>query len=1195
MNTLPIELRNQLERTIVKAREVAETGATSALQANAVHHYEPFSSMLAGQRAARNRLRARGRQLGDRRDQGRGTQAIDRLVHECAYEHWHRMLFARFLAENGLLIEPGSSVAITIVECAELAREQRMDPWALAGRFAQRMLPRIFRGDDPVLEVALPPEARQELERLLADLPAVVFKADDALGWTYQFWQSAEKRRVNSRVKSGEKITGYTLPAVTQLFTEHYMVLFLLHNTVGSWHAGKRLVDNPSLVEHIKTEQELRDAVALDGYTFDYLRFVRGPMGGTDEGEGEGPWRPASGVFEAWPRKTKDLRVLDPCCGSGHFLVAAFDLLVRLRIDEEGLHLKDAIRAVLAENLFGLELDARCTQIAAFSLALAAWKMVGRVIDLPALNVACSGLSVGVPRNEWMKLAGSDEGLKDAMERLYTLFERAPELGSLINPHRARIEGNTLFSADFGELQPLLQQALNRDDVAASEVQQEVGVAAQGIAKAAELLAGHYHLVITNVPYLTRSKQSEVLRTLCQKNHPDAKHDLATVFLDRCLQFCSVGGTTSIVLPQNWLFLTSYRKFREKLLKGDTWHLVARMGEGGFDSAAAAGAFTILITISRGQLSQDASQENLISGIDASKPRRPAGKAELLRSGEIKLIEQSKQLENPDAQVTLQETDARSLFSRFARSFEGLTTGDVDRFVFRFWEVAIPSLIWNRFIGSVNRTCLYGGRDQVVRWEEGCGSLQSSPGSYIKGQAAWRHEGFRVTQMRDLPVTLYTGELFDKNAGTLLPYNTEHMPVLWTFLSSPDYHDAVRKVDQKLNVTIGTLVKVPFMLDEWQTTATKNFPKGLPRPYSDDPTQWVFHGHPCGSVVWDEEKRWTAHGPLRADVTVLQVAVARLLGYRWPAELDEELELSDESREWVARSAELLSYADADGVVCLWPVRGELSAADRLRRLLATAFDGDWSPARERQLLEVATSSVSSASTLEEWLRDQFFEEHCKLFQHRPFIWHVWDGRRDGFHALVNYHRLAGQEGEGRRTLEALTYTYLGDWIARQRAEQREGRDGAEGRLAAALDLQEQLMKILLGEPPYDIFVRWKPLYQQPIGWEPDLNDGVRLNIRPFLAAELRKGARGGAGVLRYRPNIAWNKDRGKEPQGARSKRDYPWFWGCDLEKFKEHRRDFLGGAQFDGNRWNDLHYSNPVRAAARERVSKEVAHEDVR
>ena len=198
------------------------------------------------------------------------------------------------------------------------------------------------------------------------------------------------------------------------------------------------------------------------------------------------------------------------------------------------------------------------------------------------------------------------------------------------------------------------------------------------------------------------------------------------------------------------------------------------------------------------------------------------------------------------------------------------------------------------------------------------------------------------------------------------------------------------------------------------------------------------------------------------------------------------------------------------------------------------------------------------------------------MFHDRPFVWHIWDGRkRDGFHALVDYHKLAAGEGNGRKLLENLTYSYLGDWIGRQRDEVKRGEGGAEDRLAAALKLQDRLKSILEGDPPFDLFVRWKPLAEQPTGWEPDINDGVRINIRPFLARDLPNG-RKGAGVLRHKPNIKWAKDRGKEPE--RPNAEYPWFWGWD-----EATEDFAGSTKFDGNRWNDCHYTNRVKQAARE------------
>ncbi|MHB1956287.1 MAG: LysR family transcriptional regulator [Sulfobacillus sp.] len=132
-----------------------------------------------------------------------------------------------------------------------------------------------------------------------------------------------------------------------------------------------------------------------------------------------------------------------------------------------------------------------------------------------------------------------------------------------------------------------------------------------------------------------------------------------------------------------------------------------------------------------------------------------------------------------------------------------------------------------------------------------------------------------------------------------------------------------------------------------------------------------------------------------------------------------------------------------------------------------------------------------------------------------------------------------------------------------------------------AVHLQSELKKIIEGKPPYDIFVRWKPLHEQPIGWEPDINDGVRLNVRPFMTAKALNGRGKGASILRVLPKgVKWDKDRGKEPH--REKADFPWFWSWDGVT-----QDFTGGREFDCNRWNDLHYSIQAKKEARERQSK--------
>src|SRR5262249_54068336 len=136
MPTLPRELRGALERAVLAARRQAEAGARKALEQLAVAHREPWPTMTAGQQDLRRRLRARGRQLGDRLEDG-GTQGVEHLVSECAYEQWHRMLFARFLAECGLLVEPASRMSVSVDECKGLARERGVDWISLASTFAQ--------------------------------------------------------------------------------------------------------------------------------------------------------------------------------------------------------------------------------------------------------------------------------------------------------------------------------------------------------------------------------------------------------------------------------------------------------------------------------------------------------------------------------------------------------------------------------------------------------------------------------------------------------------------------------------------------------------------------------------------------------------------------------------------------------------------------------------------------------------------------------------------------------------------------------------------------------------------------------------------------------------------------------------------------------------------------------------------------
>ena len=846
MATLSRDLRKNLEKTVRQARRIAEAGALKVLEQLGVHHHEPYGSMNTEQRLLRNRLRAHGRQLGDRRDPQRGTQTIDHLIQEYAYEHWHRMLFARFLAETDLLIEPKTQVAITLEECKELAREEGADWMKLASDFAARMLPQIFHKDDPVLAVSLLPETRSELEDLLNSLPKRVFTSEDSLGWVYQFWQAERKEEVN---RSEIKIGADELPAVTQLFTEDYMVLFLLHNTLGSWWSSKVLAGNPELKTSARNEDELRNACKVGDIDWSYLRFVR------DKSE-EGPWCPVIDMSDGWPNTAKELSILDPCMGSGHFLVLALPILVALRMADDGLSERDAVDAVLRDNLFGLEIDLRCTQIAAFNLAFAAWKQTGFHV-LPQLNLACSGLPIGVSRVEWLKLAEkavlmtdvkvkhglhgveqnlqtSDlkERIQNGLEVLYELFSRAPWLGSLIDPRRVRYD---IFREGFDRLEPILPSILERTDL---EEDREMVVAAQGMAKAATFLSSQYWLIITNVPYLKAGNQDELMKSYCERVYPEAKYDLATVFMERIRNFGASGHIYALVTQQYWLFSKYYESLREKWLRSLTINNLAILGSGAFEGVTGE-VVNVCLQISSQHVPDP---QTTLEGIDVSSASTPLDKASLLQTGKLRKVNQLQNLRNPDKRISLDDLSGAGVppISKIADFGKGSVSGDGPHYLRKFWE--LPSLERDHkpWLRSPVANQPWSGREHVIIWGDNPFNPEKEIGFRYHGQRVLGRRGIAIGKAGKLRFCHYTGELFDDNLAVLCPYSVEDLAGIWSYCLSGEFAENIKKLDKKMSVTAGTFVKVPYDEAFWSVQQSPDV-FALQNNVS---TQWIFGGSP---------------------------------------------------------------------------------------------------------------------------------------------------------------------------------------------------------------------------------------------------------------------------------------------------------------------------------------------------------------
>mgnify|MGYP000076617205 CR=1 FL=1 len=311
-------------------------------------------------------------------------------------------------------------------------------------------------------------------------------------------------------------------------------------------------------------------------------------------------------------------------------------------------------------------------------------------------------------------------------------------------------------------------------------------------------------------------------------------------------------------------------------------------------------------------------------------------------------------------------------------------------------------------------------------------------------------------------------------------------------------------------MTTSTFIKIPFDIEHWRKEGIKRYPHGLPRAYSNDPRQWIFHGHPCALLTWNATKGQCEEVSPRQDSQVIQIAVLRLLGYRWPSESLLAENLDPMQNILIHRSRQLATVRLESGIFPLYPGEQRRAALDDLKKVIELSYS-DCNEESQNPF------RAKSRSELYSYLQNEFFIEHCKLFLKRPFIWHLWDGEKDGFSVLLNYHDLDAQK------LQMLLTEYLEPWCQRQKKK------GAIRKYTAAVRFKHELEAIQKGEEPYDIFVRWKRLAEQCIGWNPDQKDGVRLNIRPFVLAKDSKYK--GAGLFRSwsKGMISWKTDRGKE------------------------------------------------------------------
>ena len=406
-----------------------------------------------------------------------------------------------------------------------------------------RAMPFLFERIDDYTELLMPDDLLSGNSILAYTREAMTpdaCKDVEVIGWLYQFYISEKKDAVFEGLKKNQKITPENIPAATQLFTPHWIVRYLVENSLGRlW-----LLNRPGskLADHM-----------------DY--YIR-------------PAQPETDFLKiATP---EDIKICDPACGSGHMLTYAFDLLYAI-YEEEGFESGEIPEKILTHNLYGIEIDERAGELAAFALIMkAAGCFKGskqrRFFSKSIRPNICVLENVKFDADElaeYMGFIGRDL-FTAPLQTTLRQFEEADNFGSLIRPD----------VTDVAEMQTTLEAKDVSGQLFLSETHKKVLLALQQ----ADYLSPKYHVVIANPPYMGASNANSRLKSWLSKNYQEEKNDLFAAFIDRNLTLCLAKGSVAMITMQNWMFTSRYESFRSKLLSRGTILSMAHLGERAFDS-----------------------------------------------------------------------------------------------------------------------------------------------------------------------------------------------------------------------------------------------------------------------------------------------------------------------------------------------------------------------------------------------------------------------------------------------------------------------------------------------------------------------------------------------------------------------------------------------------------------------------------
>jgi type II restriction/modification system DNA methylase subunit YeeA len=1095
---------------------------------------------------------------------GGGDKGHSDVADKVAYTWFNRVIALRFMDANGYtgigVVSPQTGVEVGQPEILAEAKRGVIDTevvsqrtrTAVAGlldgtrasgdpqgeayallladycRHWNRAMPFMFEREGDFTELLIPANLLADdsvLNRSVQVLTEDVCKDVEVIGWLYQFYISDRKDEVFAGFKKNKKAGAGEIPAATQQFTPHWIVRYLVENSLGRlW-----MLNQPS--SGLLSQMDYYIA-PVDEET-DFLKII----------------------------KPEELKVIDPACGSGHMLTYAFDLLYAI-YEEEGYSPAEIPGLILTNNLYGTEIDPRAGALAAFALTMKARARQRTFFNKQIEPNICviDPISFGPEELDFLLTRGGNRHEEEEEEMAFwNQFAEADILGSLINPDPEQARR--------------LKQHLGQLDHGGDILRAAVLDRADRVVLQAGYLSDRYAVVIANPPYMGAGNMGLALSTFAKKHYPVSRTDLFAMFIELSMRLAGRSGQVAMITMQSWMFLASFEELRERILQCAPPTRMAHLGERAFDSIGGAVVSTTAFVLQAGRsLSEVGSYVRLVDGRTESEKSQMLlaaaggnGPNVFRRSGDT-----FSQIPGTPIVYWLSE-DVRRAFSLgrplgdVAELREGLSSSDSDRFVRLWWEVSTRSLHlnaptpaaakasgekWFPFNKGGDFRKWYGNHEYVINWQNGGAEILAerpkstvrSPQYYFRSCVSWSKISTGAPAFRGYPEGFVLGSAaksvyVDSEQESILIMSICNSSLVRMLLEakSPTMSFVAEDVGSMPILTAGAPGDILTMVEELQANSKTD--------WDESETSWNFVSSPILASsaeltlhdAFNEYARRWAIMSLRQQEReeASNVAVAKLYGldHEVPTAvpldrvtLTRNMAFRYSGKAETERSAlfrhdvgkDLVSYAvgcmfgryslDEPGLILadqgatLRDYLAKVSSPGFLpdRNNVIPIVDGDWFEddivERFRQFLRAAfgeqhfeenlrfvTESLS-VKNLRDYFVKSFYKDHVQRYKKRPIYW-LFSSPNGSFNALIYMHRYK----------PSTVSTVLNEYLREFQTKLKASLDYAER--TNSVKEADRLRKVLLELDEYEHDVLY-PVASQNI--EIDLDEGVRANYPKF-------------------------------------------------------------------------------------------------